>query len=83
VNKNLKSLSLSLAAIHICTKIFYKTKKKREIEFEVGTYIRKLNGVSDERWSRAGELQELIAIRNWKVTCGARTIPLRLADCNP
>jgi hypothetical protein len=45
-----------------------QNQKKREIEFEVGTYIKKLNGVSDERWSRGGELQELIATQNWKVT---------------
>ena len=45
-------------------------KKKREIEFEVETYIRKLNGVSDERWGRGGELQELITTRNRKVTSG-------------
>jgi hypothetical protein len=42
-----------------------------------------LDGVSDERWSSGGQLQELIATRNWKVTCGARTIPLRMADRNP
>jgi hypothetical protein len=60
-----------------------QNQKKHEIEFKVGTYIRKLNGVSDERWSRGRELQELIATRNWKVTCGAGTIPLRLADYNP
>jgi hypothetical protein len=33
-----------------------QNQKKCEIEFEVGTYIRKLNGVSDERWSRGREL---------------------------
>jgi hypothetical protein len=65
VNKNLKSLSLSLslAAIHISNpslsqkseqKSFTKPKK----EFEVGTYIRELIGVSDERWSRGGSQLE-------------------------
>jgi hypothetical protein len=61
VNKNLKSLlslslSLSLSLISQIPlsqkserKSFTKPKKKKE--FEVGTYIRKLIGVSDERWS--------------------------------
>ena len=64
-----------------CTKIFYKTKKRWSSKLELT--VVELDGVSDERWSRGGELQELIATRNWKVTGGARTIPLRMADRNP
>jgi hypothetical protein len=45
VKKNSKSLSLSKKSE---LKSFTKPKK----EFKVGTYIRKLIGVSDERWSR-------------------------------
>ena len=57
-------------------KIFYKTKKRWSSKLELT--VVELDGVSDERW-----LQELIATRNWKVTCGARKIPLRMADRNP
>jgi hypothetical protein len=56
VNKNLKSLSLSLSLSYLKSlslknlneNLLQNQKKK---EFEVGTYIRKLIGVSDERWS--------------------------------
>ena len=57
VKKNFKSLSLSLLFIsqippslkNLNENHLQNQKKK---EFEVGTYIRKLIGVSDERWSR-------------------------------
>ncbi len=65
-----------LKILGFCTKIFYKTKKRWSSKLEL-TVI-ELDGMSDKRW-----LQKLIATRNWKVTGGARTIPLRMADRNP